>query len=37
MPVFPYHPDKAVKMGAGIYHVIVRRHNKSQTPENTEL
>jgi hypothetical protein len=39
MLVFHYHPDKAVKMGAGIDHVTVRRHNKCQksTPKNIEL
>jgi hypothetical protein len=35
MPVFHYHPHKAVKMSVGIDYVTFNRHKKSQksTPE----
>jgi hypothetical protein len=34
MLVFLYHPDKAVKMGAGINHVTVIWHSKGQKLKN---
>ena len=40
MLVFHYYPDKALKMGADINHVIVIRHNKhrkSNTQEKTKI
>jgi hypothetical protein len=37
MPVFPYNPDKAVKMGAGINYVTVIRYNKHQKSNTRKI
>jgi hypothetical protein len=37
MTVFHYHPDKAVKIGAVINHVIIIRHNKRQKSNTRKI